>query len=213
MPFFLVSGHTTEVRPYARAAFCCRSRHHFRACPTPAPAVTVKLIHRRFRFTVIRFGKSEDRAGLRFYVLFLFPHAAVLTPGSRSLHIPIPSRPAMAFAHTVGARRVACTCGRFIPVLPTLPAIRVGADLSRSCNVHLMLRPADSVGVTDWVGPRRSRRGESLRSPSGLPCRGKFRRAVTNPTRPLPIQPNGILLNQTPYILEETNFKPRTRGR
>jgi hypothetical protein len=53
-------------------------------------------------------------------------------------------------------------------------------------------------------------RDSDARCPSGEPCRGKFRRVVTTATRPLPIQPSGKLLNQTPFILEETNFEPRT---
>ncbi len=107
--------------------------------------------------------------------------------------------------------------GGFIPVHPTLPAMPVGGDLSRSCNVHLILRPAVSVGVTDWVSPQEISATEAgddeSQSNSELPCRGKFQQVVTNLLRPLPIQPNGILLNQTPFILEETNFKPRTRPR
>ena len=51
--------------------------------------------------------KGEDRAGLRFYVLFLSPHAAVLTPAPRSLRVPTASRSALAFAQVVGVRRVA----------------------------------------------------------------------------------------------------------
>ena len=53
-------------------------------------------------------GDDGDRAGLRFYLLLLSPHAAAFTPGSRSVPIPIASRSAMAFAHNIGARRVAC---------------------------------------------------------------------------------------------------------
>ena len=45
MPFFLVSRHAAEVRPYAQDELCCLARHHFRTCPTPAPAVTGELIH------------------------------------------------------------------------------------------------------------------------------------------------------------------------
>ena len=37
-----------EVRPYARSELCCLTRHHFRACPTPAPAITSQLIHSAF---------------------------------------------------------------------------------------------------------------------------------------------------------------------
>lgn len=44
-------------------------------------------------------------------------------------------------------------------------------------------------------------------SNSGVPCRGKFRRDVTTATRPLPLQPSGKLLNQTPFILEENKFQ------
>lgn len=108
-------------------------------------------------------------------------------------------------------RGSACSRGmaRFIPVHPTLPAMRVGGELSRSCSVHsdyygLRIWSASLTGSHKW-------RSRTTVSNSGLPCRGKFRRDVTNATRPLPIQPNGILLNQTPFILEETNFKPRTR--
>ncbi len=45
LPFI---AHTAEVRPHARGEFCCLVRHHFRACPTPATAITGKLIHDAF---------------------------------------------------------------------------------------------------------------------------------------------------------------------
>ena len=134
MSSFLVNSHTTEVRPYARMRLCCPHRQHFRACPSPAPTVTEQLIHNGFvAWLFIR--TNEDRAGFRFYVSILSSHAAALTPGSRSVLVPITSRSTLAFAQNVEARRVACCC-RFIPVHPTLPVIRVGGDLSRSCSVH-----------------------------------------------------------------------------
>ncbi len=48
MPFFLVNRHAAEVRPYAQGELCCLARHHFRTCPTPAPAVTDELIRNVF---------------------------------------------------------------------------------------------------------------------------------------------------------------------
>jgi len=170
MPFFPVNQHTTEVRPYAQSKLCCLARHHFRACPNPAPAVTDKLIHYAFACQLFAsdaesliestgisrraLPPSQPRrpCGPQVPRLLLSPHAAVITPGSRSLQIPIASRSTLAFAQDVGARRVVRQ-GGFIPVLPTLPVMRVGGDLSRSCNVHFILRPAVSVGVTDWVSP------------------------------------------------------------
>ncbi len=68
-----------------------------------------------------------------------------------------------------------------------------------------MLRPADLVGATDWVTLRWAT--PLTRSVSGLPCRGKFRPPVTRQTCPLPIQSNGKLLNQTPFILEERELR------
>ena len=41
---------------------------------------------------------------------------------------------------------------------------------------------------------------------------GQFRLIVTNATRPLPIQLNGKLLNQTPFILEENKFINLSHG-
>ena len=39
-----------EVRPYAQSELCCLARQHFRACPTPTPAVTGSLIRNVFAF-------------------------------------------------------------------------------------------------------------------------------------------------------------------
>ena len=61
---------------------------------------------------------------------------------------------------------------------PTLPAICVGGYLSRSCNVHLILRPAISVGVTDWVSP------SDLATDTGAISHKQFRTAVSGQVPP-----------------------------
>ena len=189
----LSSKHTTEVRSLAQKQLCCPPRHHLtgpvRVPLRPSPG---DLYISAFASRLFISDKNEDRAGFRFYLSFLSSHAAALTPGSRSVQIPITSRSTMAFAQNVGARRVACSTGRFIPLHPTLPAMRVGGYLSRSCSVHF------TVTACEFGRPHRLGRTSgqvTTISPSGVPCRGKFRQHVATPTRPLPIQPNGILLN------------------
>lgn len=159
-------------------------------CPSPAPVVTLRLILKRFRLADIHSGWNENRAGFRFYLLLSIfacrrPYSG-FPIGANSHYFPID------YGLRPKRRGSACSLdyARFIPVHPTLPAISVGGDLSRSCNVHFMLRPANSVGLIDWVG-----QATKVTSPSRVPCRGKFRQHVTTLTRPLPIQPNGILLN------------------
>lgn len=130
----------------------------------PSPA----NLYVTFSFARVSPRKGEDRADLRFYLLLLSPHAAVLTPGPRSLRVPTASRSALAFAQNVGARRVSGH-GPVYPRSPTLPAIPVGGELSRSCNVHVKLRPAASVGPTDWVSPQGSSTSETRAAIQG--CR------------------------------------------
>ena len=142
--------------------------------------------------------------------MFLSPHAAVFTPGPRSLRVPTASRSALAFAQVVGARRVARSQpgSSLVPDSPSNTCRGLSfTELQRSLDVtacgfgrpHRLGRTPGGVNASHPCGP------------SGEPCRGKFRRGVTTATRPLPIQPSGRLLNQTPFILEETNFDPRTR--
>ena len=105
--------------------------------------------------------------------LFLSPHAAVLTPGSRSLPIPIASRSTLAFTQNVGARRVV-RLRRIYPCAPDSPSnTRRGLRLTELQRSFGLLRPANLVGVTDWVSPVPAR------------CRPKqFRTAVSGQVPP-----------------------------
>jgi hypothetical protein len=103
-------------------------------------------------FALRLFASDRRRlCGSQVLRLSLSPHAAVLTPGSRPVLVPTASRSAMAFAQNVEARRVGRMCD-FIPVTRLSQQYLSGSN-SRSCNVRLMLRPAVSVGATDWVPP------------------------------------------------------------
>lgn len=73
-----------------------------------------------------------------------------------------------------------------------------------------------SKHVLRWTSNKITRRSASVTrsnktnlhsSSSRLPCRRNFRHRVTTITRPLPIQLNGILLNQTPLNLELNKFQ------
>ena len=92
----------------------------------PDPSESRSGRHRAtYPLAVSRLGYSsridEDRAGFRFYVLFLSSHAAALTPGSRLVHVPITSQSTMAFAQNVGARRVSRS-RRVYPSAPDSPS-------------------------------------------------------------------------------------------
>ncbi len=124
--------------------------------------------------------------------------------------IPVASSRSLAFVENVTTRRVSDVLSVY-PGLTGSPSNVRQCYALRGCNVRLMLRPADSVGATDWVPLRWAT--PLTRSSSGLPCRGKLRPPVTRPTCPLPIQPNGKLLNQTPFILEDDEFRISYTGR
>ena len=101
---------------------------------------------------------DEDRAGLRFYVLFLSPHAAVFTPGPRSLRVPTASRSALAFAQNVGARRVA----RSRPgssLVPDFPS-----NICRGLTFTELQRSLDAAAC-DFGRPHRLGRTMSSKSP------------------------------------------------
>ncbi len=70
----------------------------------------------------------------------------------------------------------------------------MGLQCSLSCY-GLLFRLAPQTGY-HCAGQR------TYAQRSGLHCRGNFSHDVTAATGPLPIQPNGKLLNQTPFILE-----------
>ena len=105
----------------------------------------------RFRSLIIRLGSGENRTGLRSYISLRSQHATTITPGPRQVLVPITSLSALAFAQTVKAPRVDRT-------RRLCPNIRLSQQYQpdiafRGCSVHLMLRPADSVGATGWVLP------------------------------------------------------------
>ena len=112
-------------------------------CPSPAPAVTKQLIHNAF---VVWLFVSERQRPCGVQVLRFVSFIACRRPysgfpiGACSHCFPIgvglrPSRRGSACI------RVSVTevTARFIPLHPTLPAIRVGGDLSRSCSVHFRI--------------------------------------------------------------------------
>jgi len=66
------------------------------------------------------------------------------------MHIPVASLRALAFVETVTTRRVSDVVG--LSQLSGSPSNACQSLTLRGCNVRLMLRPADSVGATDWVG-------------------------------------------------------------
>jgi hypothetical protein len=80
----------------------------------------------------------------------------------------------------------------------------------RGCSVRLMLRPADSVGATDWGSPCWA---EIKKTPVAYTQQfratvsGQSQPAVTGRASPLPIHPNGKLMNQTPFSPEEDEFQ------
>jgi len=102
------------------------------------------------RFPVIRLGEAENDAGIRFYLSLLSQHAIILTSGPSEMHIPVASLRALAFVETVTTRRVSDVVG--LSQLSGSPSNTCQSHTLRGCNVRLMLRPADSVGATDWVG-------------------------------------------------------------
>ena len=101
-----VMAHAVEVRPYARGKLCCLTRHHFRACPTPAAVVTSKLIHNAFACGLFALEVAKTTRVSDPTPHLLSQHAITSTPGPRQVYVPITSLSALAFAHTVRAPRV-----------------------------------------------------------------------------------------------------------
>ncbi len=101
-----VMAHAVEVRPYARGKLCCLTRHHFRACPTPAAVVTSKLIHSAFACGLFALERAKTARVSDPTPHLLSQHAITSTPGPRQVYVPITSLSALAFAHTVRAPRV-----------------------------------------------------------------------------------------------------------
>lgn len=205
MPFVLVSQHAAEARPYARGELCCLARRHFRACPTPAPAVTGELIRNVFvhrRFT------SEGRRPCGSQVLPLASVTACRRPYSGS---PIAAR---SHCFTIGiGLRPKRRGSASIRAWPGLSQVSDAPSNTSRRSAFTELQRSRQVTACGFGRPH----GLGLTasdvymshpfSDSGVPCRGKFRRCVTTPTRPLPLQPSGKLLNQTPFILEENKFQ------
>ena len=107
-------------------------------------------------------------------------HATVLTPGPLSVQMPFASRSAMAFPTNVEGRRVARTT-RFIPQ-PASPSYSRPVSGYGAASFVFLLRPASLASTPDWVRSR-------LAGPFAVHCRGKFRPAVTDQTRPQPTRP------------------------
>ena len=208
MSFFLVKLHITEARSLARSRLCCPTRQHLTG-PVRVPLRPSPSNLSISGFAAGLFHPDDERpCGVQ--VLRFVSIIACRRPYSG---FPIGAH-SHCFPIGIGLRpsRRGSACIRVKPGLSLCTQLSQqyasGVTSHGAAAFIFVLRPANLVGVTDWVSPMAS---ELTISNSGLPCRGKFRRDVTTPTRPLPIQPNGILLNQTPFILEETNFKPRTR--
>ena len=90
--------------------------------------------------------------------------------------------------------------------------------LPESCFTRLQSSldaTACGFGRCHRLGQTASNKSEDSHAlrPSGLPCRGKFRPPVTRRTCPLPIHPNGKLMNQTPFSLEDDEFRISFTGR
>ena len=203
MPFLLVSRHAVEVRPYARSELCFLARQHFRACPTPAPAITKGLIRMRFRDSAIRLGEAKTvrvSSSPLVSVTACRRHYSGFPTGANSHCFPV------GIGLRLNRRGSACrSLSRLYPSDPTLPVMRVGLRLTKlQRSLHVT---ACGFGRCHRLGPT-----VLAHSSSGLPCRGKFRLDVTTATRPLPIQLNGKLLNQTPFILEENKFINLSHG-
>jgi hypothetical protein len=200
MPFVLVSQHTAEVRPYAQGELCCLACHHFRACPTPAPAVTGELI--RDVFVRPRFA-SERRRPCGSQVLPLVSVTACRRPYSGS--------PTAARSHcfTIGiGLRPKRRGSASVRAWPGLSQVSDAPSNTSRRSAFTELQRSRQVTACGFGRPHRLGLTTSESgSNSGVPCRGKFRRCVTTPTRPLPLQPSGKLLNQTPFILEENKFQ------
>ena len=126
MHSLLVTRRTAEVRPYAQGELCCLARRHFRACPTPAPAITRSLIHNAFALRLSASEKTETVRASDSTSFLLSQHAITLTPGPSQVLIPITSLQAMAFAHSVGARRVS-DIRRFVPAIRLSQQINTGS--------------------------------------------------------------------------------------
>ncbi len=148
MPSVLVIKHVAEVRPYAQSELCCLARQHFRACPTPTPAVTESLIRNVFAFQLFvpeRTKTVRVSASTSSSCLSMPPP---LPRGPLQVHVPVASLQAMAFAHPVGARRVRRHVGDDNPVI-RLSQLR----LPDPCISGLQ-RSLSCYGLLIWLAPR-----------------------------------------------------------
>jgi hypothetical protein len=180
MPSFLVAKHAAEVRPHAQGELCCLARHHFKACPTPAPTVSGSLIQK------VSLASYPPRSRRR----WCGPQILHLSSVAACRH-PYPGSPAGAhsrcFPASVGLHLPHRDSARIRPAsvypsYPALPAILAWIRTLRGCSVRLMLRPAALVGATDWVPPQVA----SLR----LACLQQFRATVSGQIPPICCQTN-----------------------
>jgi hypothetical protein len=97
-----------------------------------------------------KFGGDGRTSGPVFH--HLSPHAISLTPGSRQVHVPFASLPALAFPISVKGRRVSHPWW----VYPSTGLSQQYSSglISRGCTVRFILRPADLAGTPDWVSTR-----------------------------------------------------------
>ena len=144
MSFFLVKLHITEARSLARSRLCCPTRHHLTG-PVRVPLRPSPSNLSISGFAAGLFHPDDERPCgvqvLRFVSIIAcrrpysgFPIGAY----SHCFPIGIGLRPKRRGSACI---RVSVTevTARFIPVHPTLPAIRVGGYLSRSCSVHFLI--------------------------------------------------------------------------
>lgn len=122
------------------------------------------------------------RRDLRSYLRYLSSHADGLTPGPLQVHMPFASLHVLAFSIHVEDRRV-FRLKRIYPSTGLSQQYPSGLN-SRSCTIHLTLRPAILASPPDWVRPA------IQRAVSGR-CRGKFSPCITTRTRPQPTYPKG----------------------
>ena len=94
-----------------------------------------------------------------------------------------------------------------------MPALWLSQQcLPESCLTRLLCSldaTARGFGRRHRLGRTVSNKPEDLHTlrASGLPCWGNCNQVVTNQASPLPIHPNGKLMNQTPFSPEENEFR------
>jgi hypothetical protein len=147
----------------------------------PAPVVYLLPVSPDLRYpTATR--APRRRRDLRSYLRYLSSHAAGLTPGPPQVLMPFASLQIIAFSGNVVDRRVfrpkrICSSTGLSQQYPS------GLN-SRSCTIHLTLRPAILAGPPDWVRP-------AIQQAVSGHCRGKFSPHVATRTRPQPTYPKG----------------------